>query len=498
MDHLARDTPVASPVPAVPSPHSDPPPSTVPVPAMRPAKLRSIVINDPPKPRETALRPEEVAAAEAAYGITPPPVPDPPAAPPAPDDARSDIDGTTLGLDEEVGSVGAAIQMLAVGKQNYFLDLNPQTTLFGYAHKRHTPFAIDTHADEFEVTFGRTAGATIERRGDLLGDVFLEVTLPALGVPGAWADAIGYVMLRRVRLSIDGVVVHDQERLWYDMADRLFLPHGRKACVDAMIGRGRTLGLSKPHTVVVPLKFACCSARARESRGFLPLAALATTARVRVDVDFEDLRGCVVVPDGTRLPRATARASVVSEQVVLDAEERRQVMRGRHEVMIHTQQDLDALTYTFDDDGVYDVSVATVDLRELNLPVKVLAFVAYDERDAVDGVYFRYRDCVARATLLVDGTERLAPRDGDYFSLVQTYQHARRCADDGVHAYSFALDAAANQPTGALNFAAVHNAALRVDLKNSDGVPIKIKAFAHCINWLDIDHGAAVLRFTGN
>lgn len=411
----------------------------------------------------------------------------------------SDVPTARLGFDDDSsGSLGTSWQLLAVGAQNYVLDLNPQMTFFRRVYRRHTAFAVECFSDAFDLRLGGTTTVELPRRGDALGDMLLEIDLPNLNVPGGtWADAIGYVLLTRVRFVIDDVVVHDQERLWYDMTDRLLMPHGRLAAVDAMIGRGRVLATDRAHTVTVPLKFAWCTGHYRR-RAFLPIGALATRTKVVVELGAEALAGCVVLPAGAAAAVAPAslRARLLSDQAFLDRDEQRALRQRASTLLIETAQDMDALTYRFDDAGTYGVASAQVDLRELNLPVKLLAFVAYDENDAVNARYFRYRDCVDRAVLLFSSGERFRPRSGAYFSLVQPYQHCTRCAADLVHAYSFALDAADRQPSGAFNFAVADGPVLRVDLKNVDDAPVKLKCFAYCYNWLTVDGGAAALAFT--
>lgn len=411
---------------------------------------------------------------------------------------RDDIAPGQLGLDEDSrGSLGTTWQLLALGPQNYVLDLNPQTTFFRHVYRRHTDFAVECYEDSFDFKLGGTTVVDLPRRGDMLGDVFLEITLPDLGIPGgAWADGIGYVLLTRVRFVVDDLVVHDQERLWYDITDRLFMPHGRLAGIDVMIGRGRTLATDRAHTVLVPLKLLCCKAHYRNQQ-FLPIGGLATKTKLTLELGAETLANCLVLPDNTPAPLLTKLAAkVLSDQVFLEQDEQRAVMQRATTMLVETAQDVDALTYQFDDNGTYDLAAAQLDLRELNLPVKLLAFVAYDENDTTKATYFRYLNVIDGAVLLINSSERFAPRRGEYFGLVQTYQHCGRCTTDLVHAYSFALDATERQPSGALNFAVLDRPALRVELKNTAGRAVKIKCFAYCYNWLTVDSGALSFRFT--
>lgn len=397
------------------------------------------------------------------------------------------------------GSVGTGMQLMSLGPQNYFVDLNPQVTLFKAPYAQHSPGATETFEDPFDLVFGQPAVVEIQRRGDVLGDVFVEVTLPNLGIAaGSWVDAVGYVLLTRVRMLVDDVVVHDQERLWYDMADRLFLPHGRRAAVDALIGRSRMLPTTRAHTIIVPLKLCTCLAAGSDRPSVLPLAALKRESRVRLELTADSLAACLRLPAGTAPPPvAKLAAKVLSDQTFVDADERRQLLHATHDILITQQQDADALSYSFDDEGVYDSATAAVDLREINSPVKALVFVAYDENAAGRKRYFEYLDCAEDATVLFGSGQRFAPRPGTYFSAVQPYAHCT-AAEPGsnVYCYSFARDAGAWQPSGALNFAVVDKPVLRVSLQNTRNTPVKIKVFALCLNWIVIREGSLVMRFT--
>lgn len=414
---------------------------------------------------------------------------------------RTDITQEILGNDFDTrgSTLGTADQLAAVGPQNYLLDLNPQTTLFKKGFQRHTAFASECYDDDYILKFGQMTVMELFKRGDILGDVFLDITLPNLGIPGGqWSDAIGYVLMNRVRLIIDDVVIHDQEKLWYDISDKLCMPHGRLQGINEMIGRGRVLATDAQHHVLLPFKFLCCKNHYRNQQ-FLPLRALSTSAKITVEFTTETLAGCLVLPPGVSVPRTPTtglQAKLMSEQMFVEQDEQRALMQRPISLMVETAQDVEALSYKFDDSGSFDIANVSLDLRELNLPVKMLAWVAYDDSATAKGQYFKYLDCTADATLFVNSNERFTTRAGRYFDLVQTYQHCTRSSSDLVHMYSFARDTCERQPTGALNFAVLDRPTLRVRTQNIAGRAVKFKLFAQCINWLQIDAGSLAMKFT--
>ena len=62
--------------------------------------------------------------------------------------------------------------------------------------------------------------------------------------------------------------------------------------------------------------------------------------------------------------------------------------------------------------------------------------------------------------LQLNGHDRFATRDGNYFNYVQPYQHHTNTPSDGVCVYSFALKPEEHQPSGSCNMSRIDNATL--------------------------------------
>lgn len=418
---------------------------------------------------------------------------------------RRDVEAWQLGFDDTPhgGSVGAGLQLHALGPQNYVLDLNPTMTFFAQKYRRHTAFACEVFEDVFELKPGSTSPQLMElpRRGDLLGDISLEVRLPNLGIAGGtWVDAVGYVFWSRIRLLVGELLIHDHERLYYDMVDRLHLSEGRRRALDLMIGRGVALPTDESHVLTVPLKFFCCASH-HATQQYLPIGALTTQTKVYLELTMEPVASLVNLPSGASLPASAAASAldvrVLSEQVYAAPEEQMALSLRPQELLVEVTQDMEALSYKLASAGIQQLDSCAVDLRELNLPTTSLMFAAYDETAAQARRYFDYLDCIASVSMLVQSNQRFAPRTAPYFWSVQPYQHCARCAaGELVGTYSFALDASRRQPSGALNFARLTNPTLRVDLQNVQDRPVKVKVFAQALNWLLLDGGSLAWRFS--
>ena len=74
---------------------------------------------------------------------------------------------------------GGLMQLVAYGAQDIYLTGNPQITFFKVVYRRHTNFAIESIEQTFtgSVDFGRKISCTIDRNGDLLHKMYLEIDM---------------------------------------------------------------------------------------------------------------------------------------------------------------------------------------------------------------------------------------------------------------------------------------------------------------------------------
>ena len=155
---------------------------------------------------------------------------------------------------------GGIIQIAALGRQNDYINKNPNFTLFKTSHNKYTSFAEDFEYQDMNgvIAFGaQKAPATISRYGDLITDVHLYVTLPpidapqdgdwnkfeqtpasgVLGQPGYvppvygyypkgayWVNAIGYALIDEVSLEIGSqdidTLYSDYLFMWEELTQR--------------------------------------------------------------------------------------------------------------------------------------------------------------------------------------------------------------------------------------------------------------------------------------
>jgi hypothetical protein len=103
------------------------------------------------------------------------------------------------------------------------------------------------------------------------------------------------------------------------------------------------------------------------------------------------------------------------------------------------------------------------------------------------------------ALLQLNGNDRFAVRNGEYFNLVQPYQHHTNIPlNRGINVYSFAIKPEEHQPSGTLNMSRIDTAVLAVTPKSSGGTTYagNINIYAVNYNVLRILSGMGGLAYS--
>jgi hypothetical protein len=124
---------------------------------------------------------------------------------------------------------GGLLQLVAQGKQDVFLTGNPQVSWFKTVYRRHTNFAIESQQMYFDGTpnFGQKITCLVARAGDLLGPLFLRVTLPQLYLAPSPGTKIGYVnspghaLIQEISVQIGEQEIDKQTGQWMEIYSSL-------------------------------------------------------------------------------------------------------------------------------------------------------------------------------------------------------------------------------------------------------------------------------------
>lgn len=329
-----------------------------------------------------------------------------------------------------------------------------------------------------------------------------------------WCNSIAHALLESVEWEIGGVRIDKiPNSEFFDVWSELTEKEEHRVGFNAMVGKyddysiwDETKSHFKSKTYFVPLLFSFCSKPSLS----IPIVQL-QFHESRININFRDALDLVrcntpvpqlIGPDGK--PISIPSCQLYIDMVYLDTEERRRMSVMEHEQLITQIQYLGDYTIAPNDPGM----VKKIPLDGLNHPVKELVFVYQGwsryQRNAVTGNdHFNYQlddageDAFVNVRLTLNGTERMAPRSGQYFRQVQPYQHHTRIPTKHVLCYNFGLESEnIATPTGSCNFSRLEQASLNVTLSpNIDPNGGKVKVWALSYNLLRFAQGLAGLAF---
>lgn len=315
------------------------------------------------------------------------------------------------------------------------------------------------------VDFGRKVSCTVSRNGDLIHKVYLQATVGAMDAGSDnsnWVQNLGHNLIDEVSIEIGGQTIDKHYGLWLTIWNELTQTSEKTDGYNNMIANVSSMTTSnataKPeYTMYIPLQFWFC----RNPGLALPLIAL-QYHEVKFNITFKALSD-LYETNGTLTVTPTLQASLYVDYIYLDTDERRQFAQVQHEYLI------EQLQYT----GAESISAAGSYKSKLalNHPCKELVWVIRDSGKAGSLSGTDYID-VTSAKLQLNGQDRFSERRGDYFNLVQPYQHHTRIPSDGIYVYSFALNPEQHQPSGTVNMSRIDNATLQLVAANSGNLHV--------------------------
>ena len=432
---------------------------------------------------------------------------------------------------------GGLLQLVAYGAQDVYLTGNPQITFFKVVYRRHTNFAIEAiqQTASGSNSLGSRATYQITRNGDLIHRVYFYGKLKNTHatVDMALVPNVGQKLLKTVELEIGGQRIDKHYSEWLYIWNELSLPYGKREGYYKMIGANvenccTKLSGTNSYELYVPLEFWFC----RNVGLALPLIAL-QYHEVKINIEYESVSNlcdvnvknyCIENDAATNaVKNNTYNASSPNltldeptlwvDYIFLDTDERRRFAQLSHEYLIEQLQFTGTDTIT--SSGSNPDSMKSLRMN-FNHPCKELVW-AIKNSDSTKAVYWNNfstadkdydvdddstfnnyvvsKNPVMQAKIMLNGNDRFATRQGEYFSLVQPYQHHENTPDmyhKGINVYSFALKPEEHQPSGTLNMSRIDTAVLSL----SSRIAGTIHIFAVNYNVLRILSGMGGLAYS--
>jgi hypothetical protein len=416
---------------------------------------------------------------------------------------------------------GALLQLASYGASDIYFTGNPEMTYFKSVYKRYTNFAMQPIEQNLNgsLALGQKVSTVIDRPGDLIKNMYLEVTFT--GTPNKpWPLQ---AMIDYVELFIGGQSIDKRYGDWIYIWNELTLPMHKKALYYNMTGhntKGVVTGSITSQTAYLPLELWF----SRNPGLALPIIALANH-EIRLDIK---LNGAYATSSVTTYRNSIATLSSVKlwiDYIFLDVDEKKLFSQKAHEYLIEQVQ--------FTGDETVTVNTSNDIVLNYNYYVKELVWVGIDQTNSVNNHAFNYlynnqsnprtfatynntnvslyggdyigyeqykpslisdTEIITNGLLLFDGKERFNEQKSDYFAKKQVMDHHTGTPAPGIYVYSFCINPEDHKPNGGAKFRQINDIVLRLTVANISPAP-KIKIFALNYNILRIMSGQGGLAF---
>lgn len=236
---------------------------------------------------------------------------------------------------------GGLMQLVAYGAQDVYLTGSPQITFFKVVYRRHTNFSMEPIPQTFNGAsdFGRTVTCTINRNGDLITNMYVNINLAAATGNFGYVRRLGLAIVQHYKIEIGGSKLDEQYGDWLNIWYELSHKTGQERGFARMIGDVPELttisSVDKPqYQMYVPLQFWFN----RNNGLALPLIAL-QYHDVRITIDFRSAAQCVNYMASGSVPVVSLNdAQLIIDYVYLDSEERKRFAQASHEYLFEQVQ----------------------------------------------------------------------------------------------------------------------------------------------------------------
>jgi hypothetical protein len=247
----------------------------------------------------------------------------------------------TTVVDRGAGT-GALTALAAIGGQeNYVFG--------GQSHwiphvRQTTPFQTSYRQTRNITVTGSMLGSSVQfpirtrDAKDLISNIHLKCTLPALQSDYSYCELIGRAILKTVEIIIDGVSYDLLTDDWYVLHDQLFLDADQKLTYYRMFNAGypenQSVPASSPIDLMIPLELFFCRSRHKDNHYFLPVCAL-MDANIIIRITFNTAQWITNAPtdvDGNLVD--ISNVYLLLEEVTLSPPERLYFMNQPHQFKI--------------------------------------------------------------------------------------------------------------------------------------------------------------------
>ena len=347
----------------------------------------------------------------------------------------------------------------------------PEISFFKKVYKKIASFNINIVEQDLigNIDFGNIINCDLNKSGDLLKNLYLEILLPDLEKPNnstwyGYTNNIGYNIIKTITLKINDQVIEKLHGEWIDIYNELNninVDHLTKQynSTYSIRNTNNTIDISK-RQLYIPIPFFFT----KDTGSALPLLAL-TNSSISIDIEFRNLKDVIKVSDYNLINNIKKKTSeklsckLFTEIVYLDDTEKKIFTNRNLEYLIETVQynNEDFLNKTDLYKNIY------VDFRYL---IKELIWVITVDSSNLDKTlendhnnittyttkHSNYKDTFDTLQIKLDNTE-IVDEKAEYFRKIQSnFYHNKILSKKHIYSYSFAINPLLYQPSGYLNF----------------------------------------------
>lgn len=413
------------------------------------------------------------------------------------------------------------IQLVSNSDSTPFLTGNPQITFFKSLFKSYSNFYITQIEQQINgnPNFGNTINCILSKSGDLLRNIYLDITLPDLNKPPStswygYTNNIGCNIIDNISFKINDVVI---DKLYGESIDIYNNIYGNDISdlvleynsEHSIRNTGSTIPLEKRHCYIkLPFWFS------KNTGSALPLIAL-NNSNISIDIEFRKMIDVIKIDNYNNLGNITIKTNsefeckIFTECIYLDEKEQQFFSTQPHEYLI------EQLQYNGDDTITRFEKKKDIFLN-FRKPVKEIFWVISTDNTNIDSnlqydynniskytsYYSNYKDTFDTLTIKLNSMNLLEDEKANYFRILQSNLYHNLNRKKYIYSYSFSLNPDQFQPSGALNFSDLNNALFSFTFKNNDSNTLIdagcstngiIKIFAYNYNILKIVSGQAGL-----
>ena len=405
-----------------------------------------------------------------------------------------------------------SFENVAFGGRDKYLTGCPQISFFRSVYRRHTNFAIETVENTFTQIpqFGKRTSVKIPRYGDLLSQIYLYVTLPALEDNSKYyIYGVGNALIKQIDLVIGGQLIDRHYADWLNIWGELTTPPEQLMGYDKQVGNQYNTNTGETK-LYIPLRFWFN----RHLGLVLPFIAL-QFHDISLDIEFNTAE--FISRNELVSATTTLNAKLYSDYIFLDSDERRMLAQHRYEILIEQVQHQSQLIPS----GTLNYSI---DLNFNHLGKELFWVINSSNTDDVSLPYgtFDYslngsgsEHSFTTCKLQLNGYDRIYPRYADYFYLVENKHHTHQPRTDKVHktyvgdsftlstnryrnfiyTYSFAIKPEILQPSGFCNYSTMDNIKLVFTFPTTN-YNFTLHVYTTNYNILIIDCGMCGLKYS--